>query len=428
MATDVIIVGAGIAGLAAARSLAMAGKSVMVLEARDRVGGRIHTLNAEGFTRPTEMGAEFIHGSAPHLHRLANEARISLIRTESNAWEVTNGKLRMSEVVNSDMEDINKALKKLEDDMTMSDFLSKHFSGPSRASLREHVTQMVEGFDAADVDKISALSLRDEWSDENEFTGHRPLGGYSKFINFLMQEASKAGAQFLLSSVVKEIQWQQHNVKVHCANGGTYTANKIIITIPAAVLKHGSVRFTPALKTHQDAFQKTETGGVMKFLFEFKEPFWEKSYPNVRNMHNAGFIFSDAFVPTWWTQKPYSAPLLTGWLGGPATQHVGNETVLLKKATESLGYIFGCHQDFIIEKVRACHVVNWLNEPFSLGAYGYKTMHTPDILRVVNEPVEETIFFAGEAFNDGEEMGTVEAALSSAEQVVKKIKKLPSMA
>lgn len=426
MATDIIIIGAGIAGLTAARSLAMAGKSVMILEARDRVGGRIHTINGEGFSRPTEMGAEFIHGSAPHIHRLADEIKVPLIKTESNAWEVTNGRLRMGEVVGSDMEDINKALKKLEDDMTVSDFLNKYFPGPSCASLREHVTHMVEGFDAADVDKISALSLRDEWSDEDEFTGHRPLGGYSKFISFLMHEASKAGAQFLLSSVVDEIEWKRHEVKVVCTNGGSYTADRVIVTIPAAVLKHGSIRFTPALTNHQDAFQKTETGGVIKFLFEFKDAFWEKSYPNVRQMNKLGFIFSDAFVPTWWTQKPYSAPLLTGWLAGPATHQAENDQTLLKKAIESLAYIFGCHQDFIQDRMRNSRVINWLNEPFSLGAYGYKTINTPEVLRVVNEPVEETIFFAGEAFNDGEEMGTVEAALNSAEQVVKKIGKLPS--
>ncbi len=421
MPTDIIIIGAGIAGLTAARSLAMSGKSIIVLEASDRVGGRIHTIKGEGFVRPTEMGAEFIHGSAPLLRRLAGESKTPLLRTESNAWEVTNGRLRLSEVANSDMKKVTEALKNLESDMTMSDFLSHYFPGSSNTSQREHVTQMVEGFDAADVSKISALSLRDEWSGEDEFTGHRPLGGYSKFVHYLTHEAREAGAQFFLSSVVEEIQWKRNEVKVVCTNGGKFTANKVIVTIPAAVLKHGSVRFTPALARHQDAFQKTETGGVIKFLFEFKHAFWEKSYPNVREMQNLGFIFSDAFVPTWWTQRPNPAPLLTGWLAGPAAQNAGDDEVLLKKAIDSLAYIFGCHQNFIKEQVVANRIINWLKEPFSLGAYGYKTLHTADILRVVNEPVEETIFFAGEAFNDGEEMGTVEAAMNSAEQVIKKI-------
>jgi monoamine oxidase len=164
-----------------------------------------------------------------------------------------------------------------------------------------------------------------------------------------------------------------------------------------------------------------EAGGVAKFLMEFKDAFWEKQSPGIREISNLGFLFSDAGVPTWWSQRPAPVPLLTGWLAGPITRELPAETALLGEAVKSLAYIFDCREEKIFENLRTSRIINWMSDPFSRGAYAYATVQTREAVKVISKPVAETIYFAGEAFYDGDAMGTVEAALGSAKQVVKKL-------
>src|SRR5436190_4277782 len=410
--TDVIIIGAGIAGTSAAHSLSRKGVKVLVLEARDRTGGRIHTLTGSGFSTHAEAGAEFIHGSAPLTHKLARQAGIATFKSEANAWEVYKAHLKPSEVISPDIEQLNRKLQKLKQDMPMGDFLREYFPGPENAELRENTKYLIQGFDAADVEKISAFSLRDEWSEEDEFTGHRPLGGYQQFVDYLVMQSTKAGAEYRLSSPVKQIRWSPDEVEVTIVSGQVYRGRKVIVTIPAAILKLESIQFEPGIPLHFDALQKLETGGVSKFLFEFKNAFWEKELPGVRQISNLGFLFSDAYVPTWWTQRPSPAPLLTGWLAGPITRELPTENTLISEAVKSLSYIFDCREEKILENLQTSRVINWMSDPLARGAYAYATVNTRGAVEVLSKPVAKTIYFAGEAFNNGDAMGTVEAALA----------------
>jgi monoamine oxidase len=154
---------------------------------------------------------------------------------------------------------------------------------------------------------------------------------------------------------------------------------------------------------------------VIKFLFEFRKPVWEGT------LQNAGFIFSDALVPTWWTQLPSAYPLLSGWLSGPATLTAPRGDKLADMALQSLAYLFRTSPETIMSELRALEIVDWSRDPFSFGAYAYKTPYTAAALDLLTTPVYDTIYFAGEAFNVGSEMGTVEAALQSAARVVAKI-------
>ncbi|HWA32859.1 MAG TPA: FAD-dependent oxidoreductase, partial [Cyclobacteriaceae bacterium] len=298
---DVIVIGAGIAGLSAAIALRKKSKTVMIIEARARTGGRIHSSTDGGFSRPVESGAEFIHGKAPMLNKLLHAAAVPLVKTESNAWEIGNGKLKPAEIVSPDIELLSGALHKLSQDMTMTEFLNQHFPAPGFATLRENVKYLVQGFDAADVDKISALSLRDEWSDEESFSGKRPMEGYSQLIDSLTTSVKEAGADIILNSPVKEVRWKPGRAEVF-SRLGQFIGHKMLVTVPAAVLKNKGINFIPAITHHQQAFEQIETGGVIKFLFEFKDALWEKPGSGFRQMKNLGFVFSDAPVPTWWTQ------------------------------------------------------------------------------------------------------------------------------
>jgi monoamine oxidase len=418
---DVIVVGAGIAGLSAALDLRKQSKAVMIIEARERTGGRIHSAREGNFSKPVEAGAEFVHGNAPMLHKLFESAGIPLVKTESNAWEIERGKLKPSDIVTPDIEMLSNALQKLKVDITMSEFLNTNFPGSGFGSLRENVKYMVQGFDAADVTKISALSLRDEWSDDESFSGKRPMEGYSQLIDSLTEEARETGVELLLNSPVKEIRWKPGKAEVF-SRLGQFQAQKILVTAPASVLKSGAIKFVPALTNHNRALQQIETGGVIKFLFEFKEALWEKPGSGFRHMRNLGFVFSDAPIPTWWTQLPSPFPLMTGWLAGPFTARSREIDELMTSALESLAYIFDCPVDTIKSKLVASRIVNWVDDKFSMGAYAYKTPQTGDALKIITEPADKTIFFAGEAFSTGKEMGTVEAALISAHAAVQKIR------
>ena len=131
-------------------------------------------------------------------------------------------------------------------------------------------------------------------------------------------------------------------------------------------------------------------------------------------MPGLNFLFSDAFVPTWWTQKPNDIPLLTGWLAGPIVQTIQqDDSSLFTEAIKSLAYLFGRQPDHLLKEIRSARVVNWSADEYSRGAYAYKTLQTAAAIKTFSDPVENTIFFAGEGLYDGAEMGTVEAALAS---------------
>jgi len=113
-------------------------------------------------------------------------------------------------------------------------------------------------------------------------------------------------------------------------------------------------------------------------------------------------------------------PLLTGWLSGPVTKTISlGEEELLNEGVKSLCYIFDCPEDKMRAAIRTSKVVNWVNDPYSLGAYAYKTVETAEAIDLLSKPLDDVIYFAGEAYYSGPEMGTVEAALASGTNAAK---------
>lgn len=415
---DIVIIGAGITGLSVARALRKRGKSVIILEARNRAGGRIHTFS-NGFSTPVEGGAEFIHGKAPLTHSLMKECGVTSFHGAIKPWEIRDGKAHRESLFSGNWNEFENALQNLREDMTMSQFMHLHFPGNNQ--LESDVKRMVQGFDAADMNRISVFSIREEWASENEIPGSRLIGGYSQLIKFLLKELNDLGAEFQFNSIVSSVNWERGYVRVTTADGKDFEGAQVLITVPLGVLKAGTIQFTPALPEHEAAFNRMEMGGVIKFLVEVRESFWETKGAH-HTLQNLAFLFSDAPVPTWWTQKPDSFPLLTGWLAGPpAREAEKDQHKLLQSAADSLSYIFQCSEEFLTKQIVTSSIINWENDPFARGAYAYATVHSQDALKTITKPVDNTVFFAGEAFHEGEEMGTVEAALGSASNVTEKI-------
>jgi monoamine oxidase len=207
---------------------------------------------------------------------------------------------------------------------------------------------------------------------------------------------------------------------VNTRDGRSFQAEKILITVPVSVLASGALAFSPTLPAYQSAAGQIGVGGVVKFLFEFHDAFWENSIRHP--MPTLRFLFSDAVVPTWWSQLPDATPLLTGWLGGPAVSKIpDDQQALFGRALQSLAYAFGCDEAFIRGKLKAWRVDHWLADPFSLGAYSYDKIGSTEARRLLNTVVSDTVYFAGEALYSGPHTGTVEAALTSGRDAAKKM-------
>ena len=167
-------------------------------------------------------------------------------------------------------------------------------------------------------------------------------------------------------------------------------------------------------------------GAIIKILLEFNAPFWEDEQTRELtgdNPKKMGFLLSDEEIPTWWTQLPKQSPVLTGWLGGPAAAKMKGEvdSALLQKALESLSNIYKRSVDELQNKLVAFNIANWTNDPFTLGSYAYDTVDAHLAREILQKPIDNTIFFAGEYLYEGHAMGTVEAALTSGKEVAGKI-------
>jgi monoamine oxidase len=419
----VIVVGAGAAGLMAARLLSEKGIGVVVLEVRNNPGGRIFTLSTNEFSRPIDLGAEFVHGDPPIIKSIVKEAGLKLHKSDGRRWHLTGNKLSEEDPFAQDWGEFMHLLNRLETDMPIGEFLRTRFKGEAHESLREAVIRFVQGFDAADAEKASAFSLREEWAEPDDaLIGYHIEGGYIGLISFLHQRCIRNGVRFHFASQVKHIHWNEESVRVVSASE-EFQATACIMTVPPAVLRTGRITFTPELNEQMNAIEKIETGGVIKFLFEFDKAIWDSSPSNgIRQFPDMHFIFSDAIVPTWWSQRPSPQPLLTGWLSGPVTKGITKpEKELMENGLHSLAYLLGTNSELIASHIRAWRVVNWDADPWSLGAYAYRTVGIQSTLEFLSRGVGHVIYFAGEAFHGGKEIGTVEAALQSGKHAAERI-------
>jgi monoamine oxidase len=428
--SDILIIGAGAAGLMAARSLTNTGKKVTLLEARDRCGGRIHTLTQGPVFNTVELGAEFVHGDLPVTLNLLKEAGIPYHHTGGEMWHYQEGHFDKEGPFAGDWDLLMDKLGKLERDISIEDFLQNEFPGDKYDSLKNSVRKYASGYDTADTAKASSFALRKEWQSE-EFSQYRIKGGYGAMVNYLEEEFKKGGGVIHLNSVVTAIHWQAGRVKVITGAGKTYEVAQILIALPLGVLQAekgatAAIAFYPPIPGYTKAINAMGFGAVIKVLLEFKEPFWEDKLTEKlagKSLKNMGFLLSDEDIPTWWTQMPQHRPVLTGWLGGPAAAAKKNLTdkEILQQSLQSISNIFKRDIEELRNRLAAHYIMNWTNNPFTRGSYVYDTVESVAARKILNDPVENTLFFAGEYLYEGPIMGTAEAALTSGEQVAKKI-------
>ncbi|SHH16610.1 flavin monoamine oxidase family protein [Bradyrhizobium erythrophlei] len=414
----IVVIGAGAAGLMAARELGRAGKRVTLLEARDRCGGRIDPLSAAEFGYPAEGGAEFIHGEAPVTRALLREAGISLLPIEGRQWRVEGGGLSRESAAELHEAELHKALRDLKDDVAVAEFLRRHFAGPEYARLRHSIERMVEGYDAADPERASTLALRDEWMGGGRGTQNRIAGGYGALIDFLLAECRSHGAEIHLGAVVTAIDVAGGGAMVRCADGDTHACDCVVLTAPLPVLR--DITLPPTERERAAAAADIGFGNVIKILTRFETRWW---LDGRKDLADLSFLLSDARIPVWWTQHPADLPVLTGWFGGPKTQVMAElgEQELIQAGLASLAGIFGVSAEHIARDLVAALAINWAHDPFARGAYSYATPETRAAQSVLSGFDGGAILFSGEALYRGRDMGTVEAALTSGRDTARTI-------
>lgn len=405
----IIIVGAGAAGLMAARELARAGKRVTILEARDRCGGRIHPLPALQFGYPADGGAEFVHGEAPVTRGLAREAGLSVRTIGGTQWSFDGTEFSRESPRDLYDEKLHAALRDLTEDLTVADFLRRHFAGLEYARLRHAVGRMVEGYDAADPERASTLALRDEWMNEGRATQARIDGGYGGLIDFLAAECRERGAVIRLGAVVSAIEENDGKLAIRCAGSAVQVCDRVILTVPLPLLRE--IALPAAARAKAAAADDIGFGSVIKILLRFTRPWWRERRDELADMI---FLLSDETIPVWWTRYPNQHHVLTGWFGGPRTAELAHldPQGLIDAGISSLATIFRMSRADIARDVVAAAAANWAHDPFARGAYSWATPQTraaQEILARADGPV----LFSGEALYRGRDMGTVEAALAS---------------
>jgi monoamine oxidase len=466
--SDVLIIGAGVAGLAAARNLSLAGLKVIVLEARDRIGGRIFTYKDPSEPNPIELGAEFVHGKSPELWQLAQRAHLELSPVSERHWYFENGKLSKSDDFWTKIEKLNEKMKSSGPDQSLEDFLASLPDDEDMRRAKAIAVRYVEGFHAANIERIGVKGLIEANQAADSIEGDKSfrfLNGYDSLVQALRAEAERYGAMIHLNTVVKEIHWSDHRIEAVCEgdNGDNlFAASRAIVTLPLGVLQASpdqpaAVRFVPELPpAKQTAIKNLEMGHVIRIVLCFRERFWEtlKFWDQNNNpvkFADAGFIhYPDTPLPTWWTQLPMRAPVLVGWVGGPNADRVGRGTIsraevadktesvndrsaevagealpsfILDQAMISLSQIFDVSTEYIRDRLAASYFHDWQHDPFSRGAYGYVPVEGLDDQRALSQPVDGTLFFAGEATSIGH-IGTVHGAIMSGRRAAQEILKL----
>jgi monoamine oxidase len=413
----IIIIGAGIAGLAAARELSQKYK-VIILEGQQRIGGRINTL-ASGET-VIEAGAEFVHGKAPHTYKLLKEAGIKTIPVAGTMYRKEGGKWNEQDEMIEGWDKLIKEMKRADPNITLTEFLHEHYSKEEHANFRRHVIAFAEGFDVADPGKVSVQSLYKEWS-KTEEENSRVEGGYIRLINFLHKECLSAGCEILTGHTVKQVDWLENEVTVYTSDNQKFEGQKLIVTAPVSILQKAlgvaSINFTPPIDDYVKAASNTGFGTVVKVIFHFHQPFWKE---------DTAFVFSDEMIPTWWTQYPNSPSLLTGWAGGPLAERMSDlgDDEITEKALLSLAAIFNLTIAELKQNLLQSWVFNWSKSEYASGAYSYATPATPGARKLLNTPLADTVFFAGESIHEGNSPGTVEAALTNGIETAAYVSKL----
>jgi monoamine oxidase len=435
---DTVVIGAGVAGLAAARVLATAGQRVATVEARDRIGGRICTRRvaaARGIL-PIELGAEFIHGLPAEIWALIGEAGLATYELQGSQLSFTGNHLQKSDESHHAASDVLEDLKRAtqarpESDMSFADYLTHARIGAADA---EAAAAYVEGFNAADRTLIGTAALAKQQRAEDEIQGDRLFhvrGGYDQIPQALAREIERTRSPILLDRHVRQVAWAEGAVSIHAEDShgvlSTLHAKRAVVTLPLGVLQTGAMRFDPEPASLLAHARRMRMGTVVRATLVFSSRFWrDDDLPIARSdlateLKQLSFLFTSQLTPgTWWTAMPEDSPIITGWTGGSKAEILQNQLradgdpdMLLTVWLRTLSMAFGMSERALTRQLTSWHAHDWSADEHARGAYSYAPVGAFDASDKMSIPVAGTLYFAGEHTDTSGHWGTVHGALRS---------------
>jgi monoamine oxidase len=416
-AADVIIIGAGIAGLAAMQRLAAAGMDVLVLEARERLGGRIFTQQHHGY--PVELGAEFVHGRPPEMMGIIRSAGLKPAEVSGEFRSKIAGQWEDSDNLMSEVNELFDKIPSSGPDQSFREYIE---STTYSVEAKQQAIFFVEGFHAADARKVGIHWLLKATKAEESIDGDRSFRmpeGYSRLIETLAGDIQGQRSRVLLNTRVTAIRWQKGEVEV-LTSQGEYWAARAVITLPLGVLQAESVEFTPPLDAKRHALRLLSMGPVIRVSLCFQNKFWEAD-PQMRDL---SFLFTDnEHFPTWWTSNPLPYPILTGWAAARHARALTGKSdqQIIAIAVATLAGLLGKNESDLKTRLEAGFTHDWLSDPLACGAYSYGNVGGINAAQLLAEPMADTLFFAGEATNFEGHNGTVNGAMSSGRRVAEEV-------
>jgi monoamine oxidase len=410
MPLDILVIGAGAAGLAAARALADAGRHVAVLEARERIGGRVWTDHGFG-PIPVECGAEFIHGQRAGTWAWLRRAGLRaepFTRWSGRRIALGDGRLAGSWLLRArpDLRRVFTLEQQLEayrgPDCSLADWLAMQGYSP----LARHIADVrLAHSNCATPATISVAELAHELRLDDKGPGDfHILDGYDRVLATIA-----AGLDIRLATPVETIRWGERGVEV-ITSQGPLAARSAVVTLPLAVLKAGAVRFDPPLpEAKRHAIEALAMAPAMKLHLRFAEPFWP---------HDMTFLTADQPVAVWWTLRP-GVPLLTGFLTGPRAArlaHYGADGAI-ERGLAQLDALFGGAASRLFV---AGQLINWAADPWARGGYSSVPPGAHGQRAALAAPLG-ALHFAGEATVFEDNPATVHGALHSGERAAAEI-------
>jgi len=436
MTKSVVIIGAGAAGLTCAADLGRNGFAVTILEARDRIGGRIFSQPVHGLAAPVELGAEFIHGEAPQIFEPMKQAGEQIIEGTGDDWCREEGELCACDF----FEKVDKLLDKMKQhgspDRSFSQFLKELPREQGDENILLRALEYVSGFNAADPDKISVRSLIKDMARSEELGGERILrlrNGYAALISWLKTECTRNHVEIRTEHAVRRITSRSDRALSsgnHFSKNFELESDAVVVTVPVSLLRPGnptSITFDPDLPASKlEAVRGTALGPVIRVVLVFQQPFWEDLKGiGGRSLAKLRFLFShDPYFPTWWTQHPVESPVLVAWSSGPrAKQFYGwTKQRMIEQALSSLAKILPISRNELAGVFREGFLHDWQADPFSLGAYSYLCVGAAETPGELARPIGNKVFFAGEATNGMGDHGTVHGAMESGHRAAREVK------